>query len=39
MPALVTSAAGTLDRHCAQLGVTVPPGSLAELTGLPGRLD
>jgi len=39
IPALVTSAAGALDRYCAQLGVTVPPGSLAELTGLPARLS
>jgi hypothetical protein len=38
MPALVTSAAAALDRYCAQLGVTVPPGSLAELAGLPARL-
>jgi len=38
MPALVTSAVGALDRYCAQLGVAVPPGSLAELAGLPARL-
>jgi phosphotransferase family enzyme len=39
IPALVTSAAATLDRYCGQLGVAVPPGSLAELTGLPARLS
>jgi hypothetical protein len=38
MPALVTSAAAALDRYCAQLGVTVAPGSLAELEDLPARL-
>jgi len=38
MPAMVTSAAGALDRFCGQFGVTVPPGSLAELEDLPARL-
>jgi hypothetical protein len=39
IPALVTSAVTALDRYCGELGITVPPGALAELAELPGRLS
>jgi hypothetical protein len=34
----VARAVFALERYCGQLGVTVPPGSLAELADLPARL-
>jgi hypothetical protein len=39
MPGLVTSAVAALERHCGELGVAIPPGALAELAELPGRLS
>ena len=38
MPGLVTGSVSALERFCGQLGVAIPPGALAELAALPGRL-